>query len=58
MADNDNQQLSPPCSKCKGRTTFYRRIVDPEKNVAYELFDCAACGLATVQKTPDGSGAT
>ena len=47
MPANDNQQFGPPCSKCKGQTTFYRCIFDPEKGNSYELFDCAACGLPT-----------
>ena len=57
MADNDNTPVKmtmPPCSKCAGPTSFYRRVIDREKGNTYELFDCASCGLATVRRMPQG----
>jgi hypothetical protein len=52
MADNDDKPpLMPPCAKCGGETTFYRRVLDPEKSITYELFDCAPCALTTVGRT-------
>ena len=54
MADNKNQLGAepPPCFNCQGITRFYRRIVDADKGVAYELFDCDVCSQTTTRKAP------
>jgi len=55
MAETDKtgaKMMLPPCSKCAGPTSFYRRVLDPEKGNTYELFECVSCGLATARKVP------
>jgi hypothetical protein len=42
--DQEATTSGPECFRCKSKTQYHKRIVDPNTGKTYDLYECAVCG--------------